>query len=198
VIADDSVLLREGITRILAEGEIDVIAGVGDAPSLLDAVETGNPDLAIIDVRMPPGFRDEGLRAALEIRRRHPDVALLVLSQYVEERYAGELLAAENRGIGYLLKDRIADVTDFIDALHRVAAGATVLDPEVVRQLLARSRKTDPLSRLTPREREVLALMAEGHSNTAIATSLAVTTKASTPNSTCPQTNADTAAASSP
>lgn len=178
VIADDSVLLREGITRILAEGDIEVIAGVGDAPSLLDAVETGRPDLAIIDVRMPPDFRDEGLRAALEIRRRRPDVALLVLSQYVEERYASELLAAENRGIGYLLKDRIADVLEFIDALHRVAAGGTVLDPEVVRQLLARSRRTDPLSRLTPRELEVLALMAEGQSNAAIARSLVVTTKA--------------------
>jgi DNA-binding NarL/FixJ family response regulator len=178
VIADDNLLLREGITRILAEGDIQVIAGVGDAPSLLDAVETGKPDLAVIDVRMPPGFRDEGLRAALEIRRRWPDVALLVLSQYVEERYASELLATENRGIGYLLKDRIADVTEFVDALYRVAAGGTVLDPDVVRQLLARSRKTDPLSHLTAREREVLALMAEGHSNTAIAKSLVVTTKA--------------------
>ncbi|MGH3290875.1 MAG: response regulator [Trebonia sp.] len=178
VIADDSVLLREGITRILAEGDIEVIAGVGDAPSLLDAVETGKPDLAVIDVRMPPGFRDEGLRAALEIRRRWPDVALLVLSQYVEERSASELLATENEGIGYLLKDRIADVMDFIDALHRVAAGGTVLDPDVVRQLLARSRQTDPLSRLTAREREVLELMAEGQSNTAIARSLVVTTKA--------------------
>jgi DNA-binding NarL/FixJ family response regulator len=178
VIADDNLLLREGITRILAEGDIQVIAGVGDAPSLLDAVETGKPDLAVIDVRMPPGFSDEGLRAALEIRRRWPDVALLVLSQYVEERYASELLATENRGIGYLLKDRIADVTEFVDALYRVAAGGTVLDPDVVRQLLARSRKTDPLSHLTAREREVLALMAEGHSNTAIAKSLVVTTKA--------------------
>ncbi|MGH3245785.1 MAG: response regulator, partial [Trebonia sp.] len=132
VIADDSVLLRDGITRILAEGDIEVIAGVGDALSLLEAVEAGQPDLAIIDVRMPPGFRDEGLRAALEIRRRWPDVALAVLSQYVEERYATDLLAAENRSVGYLLKDRIADVWEFIDALHRVADGGTVLDPEVV------------------------------------------------------------------
>jgi DNA-binding NarL/FixJ family response regulator len=178
VIADDSVLLREGITRILAEGNIEVIAGVGDALALLDAVETGKPDLAVIDVRMPPSFRDEGLRAALEIRRRWPDVALVVLSQYVEERYATDLLATENRSVGYLLKDRIADVWEFIDALHRVADGGTVLDQEVVRQLLARSRKTDPLSRLTAREREVLALMAEGQSNAAIATSLVVTTKA--------------------
>jgi DNA-binding NarL/FixJ family response regulator len=178
VIADDNVLLREGITRILAEGDIEVIAGVGDAPSLLDAVAAGKPDLAVIDVRMPPGFRDEGLRAALEIRRRQPDVALVVLSQYVEERYAGELLAAENRGIGYLLKDRIADVMEFIDALHQVAAGGTVLDPDVVRQLLARSRRTDPLGRLTAREQDVLALMAEGQSNSTIAKSLVITTKA--------------------
>lgn len=178
VIADDSVLLREGIARILAEGGIEVIAGVGDATSLLDAVEAEKPDLAVIDVRMPPGFRDEGLRAALNIRRRWPDVALLVLSQYVEERYASELLATENWGIGYLLKDRIADVEEFIDTLYRVAAGGTVLDPDVVRQLLARSRQADPLSRLTAREREVLALMAEGKSNTAIATKLVVTTKA--------------------
>ena len=178
VIADDSVLLREGITRILAEGDIEVIAGVGDATSLLNAVEEGKPDLAIIDVRMPPGYRDEGLRAALEIRRRWPDVALLVLSQYVEERYATELLAGQTRGIGYLLKDRIADVWEFIGALRRVASGGTALDPDVVRQLLARSRRTDPLSRLTAREREVLAHMAEGRSNTAIAETLVITTKA--------------------
>jgi DNA-binding NarL/FixJ family response regulator len=178
VIADDSVLLREGITRILAECDIEVIAGVGDATSLLNAVEEGKPDLAIIDVRMPPGYRDEGLRAALEIRRRWPDVALLVLSQYVEERYATELLAGQTRGIGYLLKDRIADVWEFIGALRRVASGGTALDPDVVRQLLARSRKTDPLSQLTAREREVLAHMAEGRSNTAIAETLVITTKA--------------------
>jgi DNA-binding NarL/FixJ family response regulator len=178
VIADDSVLLREGIARILAEGDIEVIAGVGDGPALLAAVEADKPDLAVIDVRMPPGFHDEGLRAALEIRRRWPEVALLVLSQYVEERYASELLSVENRSVGYLLKDRIADVWEFIDALHRVAEGGTVLDPEVVRQLLARSRKTDPLAQLTAREREVLSLMAEGQSNTAIAQSLVVTTKA--------------------
>jgi DNA-binding NarL/FixJ family response regulator len=178
VIADDSVLLREGIARILAEGDIEVIAGVGDGPALLEAVAADKPDLAVIDVRMPPGFRDEGLRAALEIRRRWPEVALLVLSQYVEERYASELLSAENRGVGYLLKDRIADVWEFIDALRRVADGGTALDPEVVRQLLARTRKTDPLAQLTAREREVLALMAEGQSNTAIAGSLVVTTKA--------------------
>ena len=174
VIADDSVLLREGIARLLAEGDIEVVAGVGDGDSLLAAVETHKPDLAVIDVRMPPGHRDEGLRAAIEIRRRWPDVALLVLSQFVEERYATEPLAGDTRAIGYLLKDRVADVAEFIEALHRVAAGGTALDPEVVRQLLARSRQSDPLSGLTPREREVLGLMAEGRSNSAIAEALVV------------------------
>ena len=169
VIADDSVLLREGITRLLAEDDIEVVAGVGEAGSLLNAVEAHQPDLAVIDVRMPPGHRDEGLRAAIEIRRRWPGVALLVLSQFVEERYATELLAGETRGIGYLLKDRVADVAEFIEAVRRVAAGGTALDPEVVRQLLARSRQASPLGRLTGREREVLALMAEGRSNKAIA-----------------------------
>ncbi|HEX3921740.1 MAG TPA: response regulator transcription factor [Streptosporangiaceae bacterium] len=174
VIADDSVLLREGITRLLAEDDIEVVSGVGEADSLLKAVQSHQPDLAVIDVRMPPGHRDEGLRAAIEIRRRWPRVALLVLSQFVEERYATELLAGETRAIGYLLKDRVADVAEFIDAVRRVAAGGTVLDPEVVRQLLARSRQADPLSRLTPREREVLGLMAEGRSNSAIAEALVV------------------------
>jgi DNA-binding NarL/FixJ family response regulator len=172
VIADDSVLLREGITRLLAEDDIEVVAGVGDADSLLAAVETHKPDLAVVDVRMPPGHRDEGLRAAIEIRRRWPDVALLVLSQFVEERYAAELLASDTRAIGYLLKDRVADVAEFIDAMRRVAAGGTALDPEVVRQIFARSRRSDPLARLTVREREVLALMAEGRSNSAIAQAL--------------------------
>jgi DNA-binding NarL/FixJ family response regulator len=174
VIADDSVLLREGITRLLAEDKIEVVAGVGDADSLLSAVETHQPDLAVIDVRMPPGHRDEGLRAAIEIRRRWPGMALLVLSQFVEERYATELLAGDTEGIGYLLKDRVADVAEFIEAVRRVAAGGTALDPEVVRQLLARSRQSDPLGRLTAREREVLALMAEGRSNSAIAESLVI------------------------
>ena len=178
VIADDSVLLREGIRRLLAEDDIEVVAGVGEAGSLLNAVEAHQPDLAVIDVRMPPGHRDEGLRAAIEIRRRWPRVALLVLSQFVEERYATELLAGETRGIGYLLKDRVADVAEFIEAVRRVAAGGTALDPEVVRQLLARSRQSDPLGRLTGREREVLALMAEGRSNSAIAESLVVSTGA--------------------
>jgi DNA-binding NarL/FixJ family response regulator len=178
VIADDSVLMREGIARILAEGDIDVAAGVGDAPSLLAAVENGKPDLAIIDVRMPPGYIDEGLRAAIEIRRRWPSVALVVLSQFVEERYASELLADNTDKIGYLLKDRISDVGQFIGALQRVAGGGTALDPQVVRQLLARSRKTTPLTRLTPRETEVLALMAEGLSNTAIADALVISSRA--------------------
>ncbi len=175
MIADDSVLLREGITRLLAEGGIEVAAGVGDAEALLAAVANEQPDLAIIDVRMPPGHRDEGLRAAIEIRRRWPKVALLVLSQFVEERYATELLSSDTRAVGYLLKDRVADVDEFIEAAHRVAAGGTALDPEVVRQLLARSRKADLLARLTPREREVLGLMAEGRSNNAIAEALVIT-----------------------
>jgi DNA-binding NarL/FixJ family response regulator len=172
VIADDSVLLREGITRLLAEDDIEVVAGVGDAEALLEAIEKYTPDLAVIDVRMPPGHRDEGLRAAIEIRQRWPGVALLVLSQFVEERYAAELLASDTRAIGYLLKDRVADVAEFIDATRRVAAGGTALDPEVVRQIFARSRRADPLARLTDREREVLALMAEGRSNSAIARAL--------------------------
>jgi DNA-binding NarL/FixJ family response regulator len=175
VIADDSVLLREGIARLLAEGGIDVAARVGDAEALIETIEEAQPDLAIIDVRMPPAHRDEGLRAAIEIRRRWADVALLVLSQFVEERYATELLAADTRGIGYLLKDRVADVDEFLDAVRRVADGGTVLDPEVVRQLLARSRRANPLAQLTPKEGEVLDLMAQGRSNAAIAETLVVT-----------------------
>ena len=175
VIADDSVLLREGIGRLLAEGGIEVAAGVGDADALLQTIERDPPELAIVDVRMPPAHRDEGLRAAIEIRRRWPAVALLVLSQFVEERYATELLAGDTRALGYLLKDRVADVDEFLDAVRRVADGGTALDPEVVRQLLARSRRADPLAQLTPREREVLGLMAQGRSNAAIAEALVVT-----------------------
>jgi DNA-binding NarL/FixJ family response regulator len=175
VIADDSVLLREGIGRLLAEGGIEVADGVGDAEALLQSIENDQPDLAIVDVRMPPAHRDEGLRAAIEIRRRWPGVALLVLSQFVEERYATELIAGNTRALGYLLKDRVADVDEFLDAVRRVADGGTALDPEVVRQLLARSRRVDPLAQLTPKESEVLGLMAQGRSNAAIAETLVVT-----------------------
>jgi DNA-binding NarL/FixJ family response regulator len=174
VIGDDSVLLREGIARLLREEGIEVVEGASDAVELIAAVERQSPDLAIIDVRMPPTYSDEGLRAAIEIRQRWPEVALLVLSQFVEERYASELLAGETSGIGYLLKDRVGDIAEFIEVVHRVASGGAALDQEVVRQLLARSHKSDLLGRLTPREREVLSLMAEGKSNSAIADDLVV------------------------
>ena len=173
VIAEDSVLLREGLVRLLDGAGMRVVAAVADADDLLRAVAAHRPDLAVVDVRMPPTHTDEGLRAALVLRREWPDVAVLVLSQYVEERYAVDLLSADTRGVGYLLKDRVADVAEFLDALRRVAAGGTALDPEVVTQLLV--RRDDPLRRLTPREREVLRLMAEGRSNSAIAAELVVT-----------------------
>jgi DNA-binding NarL/FixJ family response regulator len=173
VIADDSVLLREGLIRLLAENGHDVVAAVGDGPSLVTAVATHRPDLSIVDVRMPPSHTDEGLRAAVEARRLVPGAPVLVLSQYVEESYAGDLLADRRGAVGYLLKDRVAELADFLDSLRRVAAGGTVLDPEVVAQLFVR-RRDDPLRTLTPREREVLALMAEGRSNTAIARRLVV------------------------
>ncbi len=174
LIAEDSVLLRAGLIRLLADAGEEVIAAVGDATTLLVAVERHAPDLAIVDVRMPPTNTDDGLRAALEIRARWPQIGILVLSQYVEERYATELLSDETAGLGYLLKDRIADVGDFIDAVRRVGAGGTALDAEVIAQLLARTRRRDPLADLSPREREVLGLMAEGLSNSAIAESLVV------------------------
>ena len=174
VIAEDAVLLRAGLTRLLDDAGEEVVAAVGDGDALLDAVARQHPDLAIVDVRMPPTFSDEGIRAAVRIRRDFPDVAVLVLSQYVEEEYASELLADNTDSIGYLLKDRVADVGEFIEAVRRVGAGGTALDPEVVAQLLARSRRQDPLERLTDREREVLSLMAEGRSNTAIAAQLVV------------------------
>ncbi len=174
LIAEDSVLLRAGITRLLVDAGMDVIASVGDAIGLVEAVERHLPQLAVVDVRMPPTNTDDGLRAALEIRSRWPEVGILVLSQYVEERYATELLAHDTVGLGYLLKDRVADVGDFIAAVRRVGEGGTALDPEVVAQLLARSRQRDPLAALSPREREVLAHMAEGLSNSAIAASLVV------------------------
>jgi DNA-binding NarL/FixJ family response regulator len=171
-IAEDSVLLRQGLALLLTEAGHEVTAAVGSAEELLRAVTAQPPDVAVVDVRMPPTFSDEGLRAALVIRERWPDVGVLVLSQWVEERYATELIAGRAAGVGYLLKDRVADVGDFLEALTRVAGGGSALDPEVVAQLLARSRS--PLSSLTPRERDVLALMAEGRSNSAIASSLVV------------------------
>jgi DNA-binding NarL/FixJ family response regulator len=174
VIAEDSVLLRAGLTGLLADAGEDVVATVDNADDLLTVVERHGPDMAVVDVRMPPTFTDDGLRAALQIRARWPGVGILVLSQYVEETYASELLADDTTGLGYLLKDRIADVADFLAAVRRVGEGGTALDPEVVAQLLARTRRRDPLDRLSPREREVLGLMAEGRSNAAIARELVV------------------------
>jgi DNA-binding NarL/FixJ family response regulator len=174
VIAEDSVLLREGLTRLLADAGEEIVAAVGDAEAAKDSVAELEPDIVVMDVRMPPSHTDEGIRAALALRRTHPDVAVLVLSQYVEQHYATELLAGDTAGVGYLLKDRVADVGDFIAAVRRVGAGGTALDPEVVSHLLARSRQQTPLERLTPREREVLQLMAEGRSNGAIASELVV------------------------
>ena len=177
VIAEDSVLLRAGLIKLLETSGFEVVAAVGEAESLLGAVTEHRPDAAIVDVRMPPGFTDEGVRAALVIRQEHPDVAVLLLSQFVEERYAADLLSTNTSGVGYLLKDRVADVSVFLDALRRVAAGGTALDPEVVSQLLLRRNQT-PLDRLTPREREVLGLMAEGRSNAGIAEKLVVSDSA--------------------
>ena len=169
VIGEDSVLLREGLRRLLEDAGIEVAAVAEDGDRLLEAVDQHLPDLAVIDVRMPPTFTDEGLRAAVEIRRRHPDVAILVLSQYVEERYAVDLVGSGTRGIGYLLKDRVADVSEFLTSLRRVAEGGTAIDPEVVAQLVKRRRTRDTLDRLTSRELDVLELMAQGKSNAAIA-----------------------------
>jgi DNA-binding NarL/FixJ family response regulator len=177
VIAEDSVLLREGLVHLLDRAGIEVLEAVPDAEELLRAVERRKPDAVVVDVRMPPTHTDEGLRAALVIRRQWPQIAVLMLSQYVEERYATELLSTETSGVGYLLKDRVADVTEFVEALRRVAGGGTALDPEVVAQLLVRGRR-DPLERLTPREMDVLRLMAEGRSNSAIAAELVVTDSA--------------------
>ena len=174
VIAEDAVLLRAGLTRLLTDAGEEVVAAVGDPVALLDAVARQHPDLCIIDVRMPPTFTDDGIRAAVRIRADFPGTAVLVLSQYVEQEYASDLLAANTDSVGYLLKDRVADVGDFIEAVRRVGSGGTALDPEVVAQLLARTRRQDPLERLTEREREVLGLMAEGRSNSAIAAVLVV------------------------
>ena len=174
VIAEDLALLREGITRLLSEHGFDVVAAVGDGDAFLAAVEEHRPDVCVVDVRLPPAFKDEGVRAALEVRRRFGDLPILVLSQYVERTYAAELLSDGRGGVGYLLKDRVADVRDFVDAVRRVADGGTALDPEAVTQLLG-GRDGGPLDELTPREREVLGLMAEGRSNAAIAAAMVVT-----------------------
>ncbi|MGW9047413.1 response regulator transcription factor [Streptomyces lydicus] len=172
MIAEDSALLRAGLVRLLVDEGHKVTAAVGDADALLAAVAAGPPDVIVVDVRMPPSHTDEGLRAALRLRSEHPQVGVLVLSQYVEPRYAAELLAADTRGVGYLLKDRVGRVEEFLSALERVHGGGTVFDPEVVRRLLARTRQTDDLDLLTDRERIVLTLMAQGCTNAAIAQQL--------------------------
>lgn len=172
VIADDSLLLREGLQLLLADAGHDVVASVGDGPSFVAAMLEHRPDIGLVDVRMPPTNTDEGLRAAVDVRRSWPEARLMVLSQYVEVSYADDLLATGDGGVGYLLKDRVSDLDDFLGALAAVAAGGTALDPLVVRQLMGRNR--DPLADLTPREREVLSLMAEGRSNAAIADALSV------------------------
>lgn len=174
VIAEDSVLLREGLRRLVVDEGHIVVSAVSNGVDLLAAVARFRPDAAIVDVRMPPTFSDEGIRAAIEIRRAYPDVGIMVLSQYVEERYAAELLAENSSGVGYLLKDRVADIADFMSAVERVAVGGTALDPEVISQILARSRHRDRLAELTVREREALTAMAQGHSNAAIARQLVV------------------------
>jgi DNA-binding NarL/FixJ family response regulator len=173
-IAEDSGVLRDGLVQLLADRGFEITAAVGDAEGLHQSIERDIPDVAVIDIRMPPTFTDEGLRAAIDLRRRHPGLGILLFSQYVETRYAADLLADDAAGIGYLLKDRVADTSDFVEALVRVASGGTALDPEVVTQLLGASRRTDSLSGLSAREREVLSLMAEGRSNAAIATGLVV------------------------
>ena len=178
VLAEDSVLLREGVARILEEAGFDVAGQAGNADELLLKVRSYSPDVAIVDIRMPPTHTDEGLQAAKEIRERYPDVGVLVLSQYVEPAYAMELLAESAEGVGYLLKDRVGDVKEFAEAVRRVAEGGSALDPAVVSQLVGRRRRDDPLADLTPREREVLELMAEGRSNQGIAERLVVTERA--------------------
>jgi DNA-binding NarL/FixJ family response regulator len=178
VLADDSVLLREGIARLLTDAGFDVVGQAGDAEDLMRKVGAHRPDVAVVDVRMPPTNTDEGLRAALDIRAKHPDTGVLVLSQYIEARYAMELLSDSAEGVGYLLKDRVSDIERFTDSVRRVGEGGSALDPEVVSQLLGRRREEDPLSELTAREREVLEHMAEGRSNHAIADQLVITERA--------------------
>lgn len=173
-IAEDSVILRDGLVELITSRGHDVIAAVGDGDALRVAVAAGLPDVAVVDIRMPPSYTDEGLRTAIDIRRDHAEVGVLVFSQYVETRYAAELLGGRPDRVGYLLKDRVADVSDFIDALERIAAGGTVLDPEVISQMLGRSRRNEVVAALTARERSVLGLMAEGRSNAAIAKGLFV------------------------
>ena len=177
-IAEDAAVLREGLVGLLTARGFEVVAAVADAEALAAAVDADRPEVVVVDIRMPPTHTDEGLRAAIELRRRHPGLPVLVFSQYVETRYAAELLGGGADGVGYLLKDRVAHVREFVEALERVAAGGTALDPEVVTQLVGASRRTDRLDTLTPREREVLALMAEGRSNAAIAAALYVTPRA--------------------
>lgn len=174
VIAEDSVLLREGLIRLLVDSGEEVVGTAGDAEEAMAVIEAERPDIVVMDVRMPPTHTDEGLRAAIRAREQWPEIAVLVLSQWVEERYATELLAGSTTGVGYLLKDRVADVRDFVDAVRRVGGGGTALDPDVVSQLLATTRNRSPLAALTPRETEVLKLMAEGRSNRAIAEALVV------------------------
>jgi DNA-binding NarL/FixJ family response regulator len=178
VVADDSVLLREGVVRLLEENGFEVVGQAGDAEDLIRKVRAHKPDVAVVDIRMPPTNTDDGLRAALEIRAELPDTGVLVLSQYVEEGYALDLVGDSAGGVGYLLKDRVADVDRFVDSVKRVADGGSALDPEVVSQLVGRARRDDPIDELTPREREVLELMAEGRSNNAIAEHMTVTERA--------------------
>lgn len=175
VIAEDAVLLREGLVRLLTDAGHEVAAAIATAPALLDAVAATHPDLAIVDVRMPPTFTDEGVRAAVLIRAQHPGVAVLVLSQYVEERYAADLITSNTAGLGYLLKDRVVEVDEFLDHVDQVGAGGTVFDPEVIAQILTRSRRTDSIDALSPRELQVLQLMAEGRSNSAVGAELHIT-----------------------
>ena len=174
VIADDSVLLRDGLVRLLEDAEFQVVSAVGTAEDLLKAVDDEVPDLCIVDVRMPPTFTDEGIKAALTIRKEHPSVAVVVLSHYVEERYAAELLVGDTAGVGYLLKDRVVEVGEFVDSVRRVVAGGSAIDAEVVSQILHRSKRARELERLTPRERDVLEAMAEGYSNRGIAEHLMI------------------------